>query len=164
MYTEYYGNPSSFHSFAREAHKGLDESRRIVAKCLNAAEPSEIVFTGGGSEGDNMILRGAARAYFKKGKHFITTAIEHHAVLHTLGAMEAEGIAEVTYLPVDKDGLVTPEQVKEAIRPDTVLVSVMFANNEVGTIEPIKEIGAVCREAGVLFHTDAVQADRKSVV
>ena len=157
-YTEYYGNPSSFHSFAREAHKGLDESRRIVAKCLNAAEPSEIVFTGGGSEGDNMILRGVARAYFKKGKHFITTAIEHHAVLHTLGAMEAEGIAEVTYLPVDKDGLVTPEQVKEAIRPDTVLVSVMFANNEVGTIEPIKEIGAVCREAGVLFHTDAVQA------
>lgn len=157
-YTEYYGNPSSFHSFAREAHKGLDESRRIVAKCLNAAEPSEIVFTGGGSEGDNMILRGAARAYFKKGKHFITTAIEHHAILHTLGAMEAEGIAEVTYLPVDKDGLVTPEQVKEAIRPDTVLVSVMFANNEVGTIEPIKEIGAVCREAGVLFHTDAVQA------
>ena len=157
-YTEYYGNPSGFHGFAREAHKGLDESRRIVAKCLNAAEPSEIVFTGGGSEGDNMILRGAARAYFKKGKHFITTAIEHHAVLHTLGAMEAEGIAEVTFLPVDKDGLVTPEQVKEAIRPDTVLVSVMFANNEVGTIEPIKEIGAVCREAGVLFHTDAVQA------
>ena len=157
-YTEYYGNPSSFHSFAREAHKGLDEARRTVARCLNAAEPSEIVFTGGGSEGDNMILRGAAKAYIRKGKHFITTAIEHHAILHTLGAMEAEGIAEVTYLPVDEYGLVTPEQVKEAIRPDTVLVSVMFANNEVGTIEPIKEIGAVCREAGVLFHTDAVQA------
>lgn len=157
-YTEYYGNPSSFHSFAREAHKGLDEARRMVARCLNAAEPSEIVFTGGGSEGDNMILRGAAKAYKRKGKHFITTAIEHHAILHTLGAMEAEGIAEVTYLPVDEYGLVTPEQVKEAIRPDTVLVSVMFANNEVGTIEPIKEIGAVCREAGVLFHTDAVQA------
>lgn len=157
-YTEYYGNPSSFHSFAREAHKGLDEARRTVARCLNAAEPSEIVFTGGGSEGDNMILRGAAKAYKRKGKHFITTAIEHHAILHTLGAMEAEGIAEVTYLPVDEYGLVTPEQVKEAIRPDTVLVSVMFANNEVGTIEPIKEIGAVCREAGVLFHTDAVQA------
>ncbi len=157
-YTEYYGNPSSFHAFAREAHKGLDEARRTVAQCLNAADPSEITFTGGGSEGDNMILRGVARANRKKGKHIITTAIEHHAILHTLMAMEADGTAEVTYLPVDEYGLVTPEQVKAAIRPDTILVSVMFANNEVGTIEPIAEIGAVCREAGVLFHTDAVQA------
>ncbi|MDO4853492.1 MAG: cysteine desulfurase NifS [Clostridia bacterium] len=157
-YTEYYGNPSSFHAFAREAHKGLDEARRTVSQCLNAADPSEITFTGGGSEGDNMILRGVARANRKKGKHIITTAIEHHAILHTLMAMEADGTAEVTYLPVDEYGLVTPEQVKAAIRPDTILVSVMFANNEVGTIEPIAEIGAVCREAGVLFHTDAVQA------
>lgn len=157
-YTEYYGNPSSFHGFARDAHKGLDEARRTVAKCLNASDPSEIIFTGGGSEGDNMILRGVAHAYRKKGNHIITTAIEHHAILHTLMAMENEGIAKVTYLPVDQYGLVTPEQVREAIREDTVLVSVMFANNEVGTIEPIREIGAVCREAGVLFHTDAVQA------
>ena len=157
-YTEYYGNPSSFHGFARDAHKGLDEARRTVAKCLNAADPSEIIFTGGGSEGDNMILRGVAHAYRKKGNHIITTAIEHHAILHTLMAMENEGIATVTYLPVDQNGLVTPEQVREAIREDTVLVSVMFANNEVGTIEPIREIGVVCREAGVLFHTDAVQA------
>ena len=157
-YTTCYGNPSGFHSFSREAHKGLDAARRTVASCLNAADPLEITFTGGGSEGDNMILRGAAKANRKKGKHIITTAIEHHAILHTLAAMEAEGVAEVTYLPVDTYGRVTPEQVKAAIRPDTVLVSVMFANNEVGTIEPIAEIGAVCREAGVLFHTDAVQA------
>ena len=158
FFTEFYGNPSSFHGFARDAHKGLDEARRTVAKCLNASDPSEIVFTGGGSEGDNMILRGVAHAYRRKGKHIITTAIEHHAILHTLMAMENEGIATVTYLPVDQYGLVTPEQVKAAIREDTVLVSVMFANNEVGTIEPIREIGAVCRKAGVLFHTDAVQA------
>ena len=157
-FTEYYGNPSSFHGFGRDAHKGLDEARRTVARCLNAADPMEITFTGGGSEGDNMILRGVAKANRKKGNHIITTAIEHHAVLHTLMAMEAEGTATVTYLPVDHDGLVTAEQVKAAIRPDTILVSVMFANNEVGTIEPIAEIGAVCREAGVLFHTDAVQA------
>ena len=157
-FTEFYGNPSSFHSFARDAHKGLDDARRVVAQCIHAADPSEIVFTGGGSEGDNMILRGIARANRKKGKHIITTAIEHHAILHTLMDMEMEGIAEVTYLPVDEFGLVSPDQVKQAIRPDTVLVSVMFANNEVGTIEPIKEIGMVCREAGVLFHTDAVQA------
>ena len=157
-FTEYYGNPSSFHGFGRDAHKGLDEARRTVARCLNAADPMEITFTGGGSEGDNMILRGVAKANRKKGNHIITTAIEHHAVLHTLMAMEAEGTATVTYLPVDHDGLVTAEQVKAAIRPDTILVSVMFANNEVGTIEPIAEIGKVCREAGVLFHTDAVQA------
>ena len=157
-YSEYYGNPSSFHSFAREAHKGLDDARRTVAKCLNAENPSEIYFTGGGSEGDNMILRGVVQTYRKKGNHVITTRIEHHAILHTLQDLEARGLATVTYLDVDKNGLVTPEQVKAAIRPDTILVSVMTANNEVGTIEPIKEIGAVCREAGVLFHTDAVQA------
>jgi cysteine desulfurase NifS len=157
-YSEFYGNPSSFHSFARDAHKGLDEARRTVAKCLNAANPAEIYFTGGGSEGDNMILRGVAQAYRKNGNHIITTKIEHHAILHTLNELEDKGLATVTYLPVDENGLVDPETVRAAIRPDTILVSVMMANNEVGTIEPIKEIGAVCHAAGVLFHTDAVQA------
>ena len=157
-YSEFYGNPSSFHSFARDAHKGLDDARRTVAKCLNASDPSEICFTGGGSEGDNMILRGVAYAYRKKGNHIITSKIEHHAILHTLQELANKGLCEVTYLDVDENGLVDPEAVRAAIRPETILVSVMMANNEVGTIEPIKEIGAVCREAGVLFHTDAVQA------
>ena len=157
-FTEYYGNPSSLHSFARDAHKGMEDARAVVARCIGAAEPAEIVFTGGGSEGDNMILRGVARQYQKKGRHIITTAVEHHAVLHTLAAMEQEGLCELTVLPVDEYGLVTAEQVEKAIRPDTVLVSVMFANNEVGTIMPIAEIGRVCRDRGVLFHSDAVQA------
>lgn len=157
-YSEFYGNPSSFHSFAREAHKGLDDARKTVAKCLNAASPSEIYFTGGGSEGDNMILRGVVTAYRKKGNHVITSKIEHHAILHTLQDMEAKGLITATYLDVDANGLVDPEAVKAAIRPETILASVMMANNEVGTIEPIAEIGAVCHEAGVLFHTDAVQA------
>lgn len=157
-YTEFYGNPSSFHSFARDAHKGLDDARRMVAKCLNAASPAEIYFTGGGSEGDNMILRGVAQAYRKKGNHIITSKIEHHAILHTLQELEDKGLATVTYLDVDENGRIDPEAVRAAIRPETILVSVMMANNEVGTIEPVKEIGAVCHEAGVLFHTDAVQA------
>lgn len=157
-YSEFYGNPSSFHSFARDAHKGLDDARKTVAKCLNAANPAEIYFTGGGSEGDNMILRGVAQAYRKKGNHIITSKIEHHAILHTLQELEDKGLVTVTYLDVDENGLVDPQAVKAAIRPDTILVSIMMANNEVGTIEPVKEIGAVCREAGVLFHTDAVQA------
>ena len=157
-YTDFYGNPSSFHSFARDAHKGLDDARKTVAKCLNAANPAEIYFTGGGSEGDNMILRGVAQAYRKKGNHIITSKIEHHAILHTLQELEDKDLATVTYLDVDENGLVDPQAVKAAIRPDTILVSIMMANNEVGTIEPVKEIGAVCREAGVLFHTDAVQA------
>lgn len=156
-FTEYYGNPSSVHAHAREAHKGLDEARRTIAECLHCL-PEEICFTGGGSEGDNMLLRGIAHAYRKKGNHIITTAVEHHAVLHTLEAMADSKTIELTVLPVDEDGLVTAEQVKAALRPDTILVSVMFANNEVGTIFPIADIGAVCREAGVLFHTDAVQA------
>lgn len=156
-FTEYYGNPSSVHAHAREAHKGLDDARRTIAECLNCA-PEEIFFTGGGSEGDNMLLRGIAHAYRKKGNHIITTAVEHHAVLHTLEAMADSKTIELTVLPVDEYGLVTAEQIKAAIRPDTILVSAMFANNEVGTIFPIADIGAVCREAGVLFHTDAVQA------
>lgn len=156
-FTEYFGNPSSLHLFAREAGKGLDTARAQVANALNA-KPEEIIFTGGGSESDNMVLRGIPEAYKKKGKHVITSAVEHHAVLHTLEAMEKEGRVEVTYLPVDEYGMVTAEQVEKAIRPDTVLVSIMFANNEVGTIMPIEQIGETCKKHGVLFHTDAVQA------
>lgn len=156
-FTEYFGNPSSLHLFAREAGKGLDTARAQVAKALNA-KPEEIIFTGGGSESDNMVLRGIPEAYKKKGKHVITSAVEHHAVLHTLEAMEKEGRVEVTYLSVDEYGMVTAEQVEKAIRPDTVLVSIMFANNEVGTIMPIEQIGETCKKYGVLFHTDAVQA------
>lgn len=156
-FTEYFGNPSSLHLFAREAGKGLDTARAQVAKALNA-KPEEIIFTGGGSESDNMVLRGIPEAYKKKGKQVITSAVEHHAVLHTLEAMEKEGRVEVTYLPVDEYGMVTAEQVEKAIRPDTVLVSIMFANNEVGTIMPIEQIGETCKKYGVLFHTDAVQA------
>ncbi len=157
VFSEHYGNPSSLHAFARDAEKLMEEARGKVAAAIGA-RTTEIYFTGGGSESDNTILRGVAAAQAKKGKHIITTAIEHHAILYTLEAMEKEGIAEVTVLPVDAFGLVTPEQVQSAIRPDTVLVTIMFANNEVGTIEPVAEIGKVCREAGVLFHTDAVQA------
>lgn len=156
-FTTYYGNPSSLHEFARDAGKLVDEARAKVAAAIGA-KPDEIVFTGGGSESDNMVLRGVAAANKKKGKHIITSAVEHHAVLYTLQAMEREGVAELTILPVDEYGLVTAEQVKDAIRDDTVLVSIMFANNEVGTIMPVAEIGKVCREKGVLFHTDAVQA------
>jgi cysteine desulfurase len=156
-FTTYYGNPSSLHEYAREADKLVDAARETVAGVIGA-KPDEIVFTGGGSESDNMVLRGVAAAKRKKGKHIITSAVEHHAVLYTLQAMEREGIADLTILPVDEYGLVTADQVKEAIREDTILVSIMFANNEVGTIMPIAEIGAVCRDAGVWFHTDAVQA------
>ena len=156
-FTTYYGNPSSLHEYAREAGKLVDEAREKVAKVIGA-KPDEIIFTGGGSESDNMVLRGVAAAKQKKGKHIITSAVEHHAVLYTLQAMEREGIAELTILPVDEYGLVTADQVKQAIREDTVLVSIMFANNEVGTIMPIAEIGEVCHEAGIWFHTDAVQA------
>ena len=158
VFTTCYGNPSSLHTYAQEAAKLVDEARGKVARAVNAARPDEIIFTGGGSESDNMVLRGAVAANAKKGRHVITSAVEHHAVLYALKAMEREGIAELTVLPVDEYGMVTPEQVRLAIRPDTVLVSVMFANNEVGTLNPIAEIGAICREKGVWFHTDAVQA------
>lgn len=156
-FTEYFGNPSSLHGYAREAHAGIDTARQQVARALNAT-PDEIVFTGCGTESNNMVLRGVAQRYAKKGKHIITTAIEHHAILHTAEALEKDYGFEVTYLPVDEYGRVTAQQVADAIREDTILVSVMFANNEVGTIMPIAEIGAVCREKKVLFHTDAVQA------
>lgn len=157
-FSEQYGNPSSPHSWGQEAEAALMRARAQVAAALNASKPEEIIFTGGGSESDNMVLRGVAHAYARKGRHIITSAVEHHAVLHTLEAMEREGLAEVTYLPVDADGLVSVQDVADAIRPDTILVSIMFANNEVGTIMPVAEIGALCRERGVLFHTDAVQA------
>lgn len=154
--TDIYGNASSPHSFGQTARIGVEHAREQVARAINA-DPSEIVFTGCGTESDNTVLFGVAERYAKKGDHIITTNVEHHAILHSCAALEKKGI-KVTYLPVDKDGLVTPEQVCDAITDKTILVSVMFANNEVGTIMPIPEIAAVCHEKGVLFHTDAVQA------
>ena len=151
-----FGNPSSIHHWGQQAAAAVAEGRAALAELLRA-EPTEIVFTGGGSEADNLALFGVLDANRKKGNHIVTTAIEHHAVLHTCQAMEKRGLARVTYLAVDEHGLVHPEQVAEAITDQTVLVSVMHANNEVGTIAPIEGIGAVCRERGVLFHTDAVQ-------
>ena len=154
-YTEFWGNPSSIHSFGRQASEGMDEAREQLAKLLHAS-PKEIYFTSGGTEADNLAIWGTALAKESKGKHIITSAIEHHAVSHTLEALAKRGWA-VTTLPVDGTGLVDPEAVRAAIRPDTVLVTIMHANNEVGTVEPIAEIGAVCRAAKVWFHTDAVQ-------
>ena len=154
--TETYGNPSSVHAFGREAKKALEKARTQVATAIGAKK-EEIFFTAGGSESDNWALKGTAHQLRAKGNHIITTAIEHHAILHTCKALEKEGFT-VTYLPVDEYGLVTPEQVEAAITPETILVSIMMANNEIGTIEPIAEIGAVCKKHGVLFHTDAVQA------
>lgn len=160
MYTcmkETYGNPSSLHTVGQKAAEVLLDARERVAKCLGA-DPKEIIFTSGGSEADNQAIISAAKLGERKGKkHIISTAFEHHAVLHTLNKLEKEGF-EITLLDVHENGLVTAEEVKNAIREDTALVTIMFANNEIGTIQPIKEIGAVCREAGVLFHTDAVQA------
>ena len=155
-FTEHFGNPSSIHSFARETKKAIDHAREQVANAIGAT-PSEIFFTSGATESDNWALRGMAYQHKNKGNHIITTAIEHHAILHTCQALEKQGF-EVTYLEVDENGLVTPEQVKNAITDKTILVAVMFANNEIGTIEPIEQIGAVCKEKGVVFHTDAVQA------
>jgi cysteine desulfurase len=156
-FKEKYFNPSSLYMGAQGVHKVLEDARASVAATINA-DPKEIIFNGGGSEGDNTALRGVVEAYAKKGEHVITTATEHHAVLHTLETLEAYKQIELTVLPVDEFGLVTAEQVTQALRPDTILVSVIFANNEVGTINPIAEIGAVCHEAKVVFHTDAVQA------
>ncbi|MBQ3276381.1 MAG: cysteine desulfurase NifS [Oscillospiraceae bacterium] len=152
-----FGNASSLYSFGQEAKEALENARATVAGCLGA-EPREIYFTSGGSESDNQAIFSAAAQGRKKGKmHIISTAFEHHAVLHTLRRLEKEGFA-VTYLDVHENGVVTPEQVRDAVREDTCLVTVMFANNEIGTIQPIREIGALCRERKVLFHTDAVQA------
>lgn len=153
----FYGNPSSLHTVGQEAKEKLDEARQIVADCLGC-EPREIIFTSGGSEADNQAIISAARAGERKGKkHLITTAFEHHAVLHTMKKLEKEGF-EVTYLDVKQGHNITVQQVKDAIRPDTALVTTMYANNEIGSVLPIAEIGAVCKAAGVPFHTDAVQA------
>ena len=155
-FTEQYGNPSSIYSFAGEARKAVTEAREILAKGINA-KSDEIYFTGGGSESDNWALKATAEAYGDKGKHIITTTIEHHAILHTCEYLEKRGF-EITYVNVDKNGIIKMEELKEAIRPDTILISVMTANNEIGTIQPIEEIGKIAREKGILFHTDAVQA------
>lgn len=152
-----YGNPSSLYTIGQHAKESLEQARADVAAVINA-EPREILFTSGGSEADNQAIRSAAALGQKTGKkHIISTAFEHHAVLHTLKKLEQEGF-EVTLLDVHTDGLVRPEEVEAAIREDTCLVTVMFANNEIGTIQPIREIGAICKKHGVLFHTDAVQA------
>ncbi len=155
-FAEYYGNPSSVYEFAGKSKEAITKSRETIAEALGA-QANEIYFTAGGSESDNWALKAAAEAYAKKGKHIITTKIEHHAILHTAEYLEKNGY-EVTYLDVDEYGVVKLEELKKAIRPDTILISVMFANNEIGTIQPIKEIGEIAHENGILFHTDAVQA------
>ena len=151
-----YGNPSSLYRFAQDTKAELEQMRARVAACLGAL-PEEITFTSGGTESDNWALKATAEAYEKKGRHIITTKIEHHAILHTCEYLEKRGF-EVTYLDVDADGRISLDELQAAIRPDTILISVMFANNEIGTIEPIREIGAIAKEHGILFHTDAVQA------
>ena len=155
-FTEYYGNPSSVYTFSSESKKAVTNAREIIAKSLGA-KTNEIYFTAGGSESDNWALVATAEAYSAKGKHIITSKIEHHAILHTCQYLESRGY-EVTYLDVDENGVVKLDELKKAIRPDTILISIMFANNEIGTIEPIKEIGEIAKEHGILFHTDAVQA------
>jgi cysteine desulfurase len=155
--TEKFGNPSGVYSVGREAKRALDEARGKMAAALGA-EPSEIYFTGCGTESDNWAINGVLELRAKKGKHIITSAIEHHAMLYTLNHLEKLGRAEVTYLPVDEFGRVSPDDLEKAIRDDTVLVSVMLANNEIGTIEPIRELAEIAHAHGVLFHTDAVQA------
>ncbi len=155
-FTNKFGNPSSFYGISRETKMAVDKARGQVAKALNA-DMSEIYFTGGGSEADNWAIKGVCAAYKNKGNHIITTKVEHHAVLHTCQYLEKQGF-EVTYLDVDEEGFVRIEDLKNAITDKTILVSIMFANNEIGTIEPVKEIGKICRERKILFHTDAVQA------
>ena len=156
FYTEYYGNPSAVYEFSTPCKEALAKARETVANALGAKD-NEIYFTNGGSESDNWALIATAEAYASKGKHIITTKIEHHAILHTAEYLEKRGF-EVTYLDVDEDGKVKLDDLKAAIRPTTILISVMFANNEIGTIQPIKEIGEIAHEHGILFHTDAVQA------
>jgi cysteine desulfurase len=154
--TDKFGNASSVYSIGRESKKAVEEARDKVAMALGA-QSKEIFFTGSGTEADNWAIKGVAYANKQKGNHIITSAIEHHAVLHTCQYLESDGF-EVTYLPVDEYGMVSPEQVRDAIKPNTILISIMFANNEIGTIQPITEIGKIAREHGVFFHTDAVQA------
>lgn len=155
-FTEKFGNPSSFYGISRETKRAIDKAREQIAKALNCL-PDEVYFTGGGSEADNWAIKGIAAAHKNKGNHIITTKIEHHAVLHTCEYLEKNGF-EVTYLDVDDEGFIRIEDLKNAITDKTILVSIMFANNEIGTIQPIKEIGEICREKKIFFHTDAVQA------
>ncbi len=155
-FTEFYGNASSVYGFAGNSKEAMNHAREIIADSLGAKE-NEIYFTAGGSEADNWALKATAEAYKAKGNHIITSKIEHHAILHTCQWLEKNGF-EVTYLDVDENGVVKLDELKKAIRPETILISIMFANNEIGTIEPIKEIGAIAKEHGILFHTDAVQA------
>lgn len=155
-FSESYGNPSSIYKIAQENKTAVEKGREQVAKAINA-EKNEIYFTAGGSEADNWAIKGIAECYSDKGKHIITLSIEHHAVLHTCQYLESKGF-EVTYLPVNEFGLVEIKELKKAIRDDTILISVMFANNEIGSVQPIKEIGSLAREKGIIFHTDAVQA------
>lgn len=155
-FSEKYGNASSIYGIGTESKKAIDSARETVANALGA-KPEEIYFTAGGSESDNWALKAAAEAYGAKGGHIITSKIEHHAILHTCEWLEKQGYS-VTYLDVDEKGLVSPEAVRKAIRPDTILISIMFANNEIGTVQPVKEIGEIAKEKKILFHTDAVQA------
>lgn len=155
-FTEHYGNPSSVYEFSTPCKQAIGAVRETIAKSLGA-KPGEIYFTAGGTESDNWAIKATAEAYASKGKHIITSKIEHHAVLHTCEYLEKRGF-EVTYVDVDENGIVKVDELKRAIRPDTILISVMFANNEIGTIEPIKEIGQIAKDNGILFHTDAVQA------
>ena len=155
-FSEYYGNASTIYSLGAESKKAMDHARQIIADSLGA-KPEEIYFTAGGSESDNWALKATAEAYASKGKHIITTKIEHHAILHTCEWLENHGF-EVSYIDVDENGVLKLDELKKAIRPTTILISVMFANNEIGTIQPIKEIGEIAKEHGILFHTDAVQA------
>lgn len=156
FFTEHYGNPSAVYGFADEAERAVDHARDEIAKLIGAKK-DEIYFTGGGSESDNWALKATAEAYSKKGKHIITSKIEHHAILHTAQWLEKQGY-EVTYVDVDETGKIKLDELEAAIRPDTILISVMAANNEIGTIQPLKEIGAIARKHNVFFHTDAVQA------
>ena len=156
FFSENFGNPSSVYGFSNASKEAIANSRDIIAKSLNA-DVKDIYFTAGGSESDNWALKETARVYKTKGKHIITSTIEHHAILHTCEYLEKEGF-EVTYVGVDENGILKMDELRSAIRPDTILISVMFANNEIGTIQPIKEIGELAREKGILFHTDAVQA------
>ena len=155
-FSEEYGNPNSLHAWGREARKGVDNARSQVAQLIGA-EPKEVIFTGGGSEADNLAIKGAAWALKDKGKHIITSSIEHHALLDTVKWLGKNGY-DYTVLPVDETGMANPKELEAAIRPDTILTSIMYANNEIGTIEPVAELGEVCRRHGVLFHTDGVQA------
>lgn len=155
-FTEFYGNPSSIYTLGSESKKAITKNREIIAQKLGA-ETNEIYFTAGGSESDNWALKAVADAYGDKGKHIITSKIEHHAILHTCEYLQSKGF-EITYIDVDENGIVKLDELENAIRPDTILISIMYANNEIGTIQPIKEIGEIAKAHGVLFHTDAVQA------